>query len=182
MASDSPPLAPFLVKHGRAALQRTAPKFLEEDEKLLSALTGRTVAAGGAGTPIEAARQLPGMLSGEDRQLIVLRTDRAIRVMKTRIFSVWKPKKELERFPLDAPVTVVLSPDDSGGVLDIGSYRLYFRAFGVDDAKAIGTDVRHDSGPRWRRLLTETPRRLRRPARPLPRTAAVPRRSRAGGA
>ena len=71
----------------------------------------------------------------------LLRTDRAIRVMKTRVFSIWKPRKELERFPLDAPVTVVLSADDSGGVLDIGSHRLYFRAFAVDDAKAIGSDM-----------------------------------------
>jgi hypothetical protein len=145
--------APIVIRRGYAALHRRAARFLEEDEKLLWAVAGRTVPLGAADSFLEAARQAPGLLSGEDRQELVLRTDRAVRLMKTRAFSVWRPKKELERFPLDAPVTVELSTDESGGVLDVGSHHLYFGPYAVDDAKAIATDLRHDTGPRWRRLL-----------------------------
>jgi hypothetical protein len=148
---------PKLIRRGNAALRRTAPKFLDDGEKLLFALSGRTVPLQGVDGRLDAYRQLPGMLSGKDRQLIVLRTDRAIRLMKTRVFSVWRPKKELERFPLETPVAVELNADDSGGILDVGSHRLYFGAHAVDDAEAVATDVHRDSGPHWRKLLSPPP-------------------------
>lgn len=124
-----------------AKLRRESASFLEPGEKLLFAVAGRTRPLKGAETPMKAARQAPGLLSGEDSPRIVLRTDRWIRIMHAHAFSGWKPKEELSRFPLDTPVKCDFGPSESSGVLAIGTHRIYFGPYAVEEAKGVAGEA-----------------------------------------